>query len=68
MEEDYELEKTETYPPSNVILDSEVAVAIANSDKDTKQTRHILCRYHFVQQAVVKGHHILGWCKGLIYG
>ena len=36
MEEYYELQKAETYPPSNVILDSEAAIAIANSDKDTK--------------------------------
>ena len=48
MEENYELEKTQTYPSSNVILDSKAAIAIAKSDKDTMRTRHILCRYHFV--------------------
>ena len=61
IEEDYELEKTETYPLSNVILDSEAAIAIAKSDKDTKRTRHILRRYHFVQQGVANGQHVLGW-------
>ena len=47
-DKDYEPENTENYPASNVILDSEAAIAIAKSDKNTKRTRHILCRYHFV--------------------
>ena len=39
-DKDYKPESTETYPASNVILDSEEAIAIAKSDKDTKRIRH----------------------------
>ena len=60
-DKDYEPENTENYPASNVILDSEAAIAIAKSDKDTKRTRHILRRYHFVRQGSALGQHQLGW-------
>ena len=53
-------ENIEKYPASNVILDSEAAIAIASSDKDTKRTRHILQRYHFVRQGSALGQHQLG--------
>ena len=43
-DQDYIQENTETYPASNIILDSAAAIAIAQSDKDTKRTRHILRR------------------------
>ena len=59
--ENYEPENTENYPASNVILDSEAAIAIAKSNKDTKRTRHILQRYHFVRQGSALGQHQLGW-------
>ena len=44
-----------------MILDSKAAIAIAKSDKDTKRTRHILRRYHFVRQGSALGQHQLGW-------
>ena len=60
-DKDYAAENTENYPASNVILDSEAAIAIASSDKDTKRTRHILQRYHFVRQGSALEQHQLGW-------
>ena len=54
-------ESTKNYPASNVILDSKAAIAIAKSDKDTKRTRYILQRYHFVQQGSALGQHQLRW-------
>ena len=59
-DQDYIPENTETYPASNIILDSAAAIAIAQSDKDTKRTRHILRRYHFVRQGSALGQHQLG--------
>ena len=35
-------------PPTLIVLDSEAAMAMANSDKDTARTRHIARRYHYV--------------------
>ena len=60
-DKDYVPENTEKYPASNIILDSSAAIAIASSDKDTKRTRHILQRYHFVRQGSALGQHQLGW-------
>ena len=60
-DQDYKPENTETYPASNTILDSAAAIAIAQWDKDTKRTRHILQRYHFVRQGSALGQHQLGW-------
>ena len=60
-DKDYVPENTEKYPASNIILDSSAAIAIASSDKDTKRTRHILRRYHFVRQGSALGQHQLGW-------
>ena len=60
-DQDYKPENTETYPASNIILDSAAAIAIAQLDKDTKRTRHILQRYHFVRQGSALGQHQLGW-------
>ena len=60
-DKDYTPENTENYPASGVILDSEAAIAIASLDNDTKRTRHILQRNHFVQQGSALGQHQLGW-------
>ena len=60
-DQDYVPENTESYPASNIILDNAAAIAIAQSDKDTKRTRHILQRYHFVRQGSALGQHQLGW-------
>ena len=60
-DQDYTPENTERYPASNIILDSAAAIAIAQSDKDTKRTRHILRRYHFVRQGTALRQHQLGW-------
>ena len=38
-DKDYELESTENYLASNVILDSEAAITIAKSDEDSKEDK-----------------------------
>ena len=62
-DKDYAPENTEKFPASNVILDSAAAIAIASSDKDNTRMRHILQRYHFVQQGSTLGQHQLGWIR-----
>jgi len=44
-----------------LILDSNSAIAIGSSFKDTKHTRHIMRRYHFVQSMLEKGFVRLLW-------
>jgi len=44
-----------------LILDSSSAIAIGSSFCDTKHTRHIMMRYHFVRSMLEKGFIILLW-------
>ena len=46
-----------------LILDSKSAIAMGNSFRDTKHTRHILRRYHYVREAVDAGRFQLYWIK-----
>jgi hypothetical protein len=47
--------------PVPIILDSSSAIAMGNSFKDTKHTRHIMRRYHFVREGVASKKFILFW-------
>ena len=48
-------------PPAIIVLDSEAAMAMANSDRDTARTRHIARRYHYVRHGVAqKTIHLFG--------
>ena len=38
-----------------MFVDSSSTIAIINNNKDTKRTRHIQCRVHFVRQAREQG-------------
>ncbi len=38
--------------PVSIFLDNSSVIAIGTSFKDTKHTRHILCRYHYVRENV----------------
>jgi len=53
-----------------LILDSSSAISIGSSFRDTKHTRHIMRRYHFVRSMVEKGFIILLWIttKGQLVG
>jgi hypothetical protein len=53
-----ELELFATVP---IILDSSSAIAMGNSFKDTKHTRHIMRRYHYVREGVAAQRFQLDW-------
>ena len=55
-----EIDRRFTYPIS-LFLDSKSAIAMGNSFKDTKHTRHIMRRYHFVRAAVAAKRYELKW-------
>jgi hypothetical protein len=38
--------------PTIVLFDSKCAIAMGESNNDTKHTRHIMCRYHYVGEGV----------------
>ena len=46
-----------------LILDSKSAIAMGNSFRDTKHTRHILRRFHYVREEVDSGRFLLFWIK-----
>ena len=50
-------------PSAIIVLDSEAAMAMANSDRDTARTRHIARRYHYVRHGVAQKDHTLVWVK-----
>jgi hypothetical protein len=44
--------RSENEDTVSIILDSKSAIAMGNSFKDTKHTRHILRRYHYVRDGI----------------
>jgi hypothetical protein len=44
-----------------ILLDSKSAIAMGNSFRDTKHTRHIMRRYHYVREGVDSGRFFLWW-------
>lgn len=50
-------------PPASIVLDSEAAMAMANSDRDAERTRHISRQFHCVRHGVSQKEHILTWVK-----
>ena len=47
-----------------VVLDSKYAMCMANNGKDTKHTRNIARRMHFVRNAEKYKIHKIDWCEG----
>ena len=52
----------EEYPLN--ILDSKSTMCMANNGKDTKHTRHITRRIHFVRNGEECRMHKIDWCEG----
>ena len=53
--------RTEPRKAIPILLDSKSAIAMGNSFKDTKHTRHIMGRYHYVREGVDSGRFTLHW-------
>ena len=47
--------------PTPLLLDSKSAVDMGKNYRDTRHSRHILRRYHYVREGEKDGHHILHW-------
>ena len=47
-----------------IVLDSKYAMFMAKNGKDTKHTRHITRRMHFVRNGEKCKMHKIGWCEG----
>ncbi|MGH3053820.1 MAG: reverse transcriptase domain-containing protein [Gaiellaceae bacterium] len=47
--------------PVTIILDNTAAIKMGQSFRDTRHTRHILRRYHYVRQGKLDGLHHLSW-------
>ena len=47
-----------------IVLDSESAMCMAKNGKDTKHTRHIASRIHFVRNGEKYKMHKIDWCEG----
>ena len=47
-----------------IVLDSKYAMCMAKNGKDTKHTRHIARRMHFVRNREKCKMHKIDWCEG----
>ena len=47
-----------------IVLDRKSSVCVANNGKDTKHTRHIARRIHFVRYGEKCKIHKIDWCEG----
>ena len=47
-----------------IVLDRKSAMCMANNGKDTKHTRHIASRMHFVSNGDMCKMHKIDWCEG----
>ena len=47
--------------PIPILLDSKSAIAMSKSFKDTKHTRHIARRYHYVREGEIEGRFKTYW-------
>ena len=48
-------------PPTTIYFDSKSAIAMGSSYKDTKHTRHIERRYHYVRENIANNRFSMGW-------
>ena len=53
--------RTEPRRAIPILLDSKSAIAMGNSFRDTKHTRHIMRRFHYVREGVDSGRFVLCW-------
>ena len=49
-----------------IVLDSKSAMCMDKNGKDTKLTRHIARRMHFVSNGEKCKMHKIGWCEGVL--
>ena len=47
-----------------IVLDSKSDICMANNGKDTKHTRHISMRIHFIRNGEKCKMHNIDWCEG----
>jgi hypothetical protein len=47
--------------PTPIYFDSKSAIAMGNSYKDTKHTRHIMRRYHYVRECIASNRFEMKW-------
>jgi len=52
-----------TMDTTTIYFDSKSAIAMGSNYKDTKHTRHILRRYHYVRENVANNRFLMGWIK-----
>jgi hypothetical protein len=58
---DYNVDNSENEPPALIIVDSEAAMAMANSERTTSRTRHVSRRFFFVKQLVADNTALFRW-------
>jgi hypothetical protein len=60
-----EMENTDEskIPPTTIFFDSKRAIAMGQSNRDTKHTSHILSRYHDVHDCISSSHFSMQWIQ-----
>jgi hypothetical protein len=60
------IEDKVNFQPAILCVDNAAAVAMSQSPKLTKKTRHIARHFHFVREGVKRGLHVLKWVSKTI--
>ena len=58
------LDPDDNHFPVTILLDSQSAQAMGSSFRDSKHTRHITRRWHYVREGSRDGKHVLVWIDG----
>ncbi|MGH3055378.1 MAG: Ty1/Copia family ribonuclease HI, partial [Gaiellaceae bacterium] len=60
----YSVHNDEAMPPATLLLDNTAAKSMAECERSSKLTRHIVRRYHYVRQGQMRGDHVVQWISG----
>lgn len=61
---EYSVLSDDMQPPAVILIDNTAAKAMAECERSSKMTRHIVRRYHYVRQGNARGDHVIKWISG----
>ncbi|MGH3054017.1 MAG: Ty1/Copia family ribonuclease HI, partial [Gaiellaceae bacterium] len=60
----YSVLNDEIMPPAIILIDNTAAKAMAECERSSKMTRHVVRRYHYVRQGQSRNDHTIQWING----
>jgi hypothetical protein len=63
---EFEVTTDESMEPTNIYFDSKSAIVMGSNFHDTKHTRHILRRYHYIREGIRSKRFNMQWLQTLV--